>query len=92
MSDQDKQGHDWVVVLRRRPVRIARDRPESGYTDQFEIVCRDCGDDPDLDYRQASPELQRVRGPYPIGAAITAYVEHTGRHPAGSQDTQETAR
>jgi hypothetical protein len=32
-------------------------RPEGGYTDDYELVCCDCGDDPDLDYRDISPRL-----------------------------------
>jgi hypothetical protein len=51
-------------------------RPEGGYTDLFEIICCDCGDHPDLDYREVSPVLRRVRGPYPIADGITAYVMH----------------
>jgi len=69
------------VVLRRRPVRIVAGEPEGGYTDVFEIVCCECGDDPDLDYREVSPELQRIRGPYPIAAGIAAYEIHAAQHP-----------
>jgi len=72
---------DWTVVLRRRPVRIVAGEPQGGYTDVFEIVCCECGDDPDLDYRDVPPELQRIRGPYPIGAGITAYEMHAAQHP-----------
>jgi hypothetical protein len=82
MSDQGQPGQGWTVVLRRHPVRIVHGRPDGGYTDLFEIVCCYCGDDPDLDYREVSPELQRIRGPYPISAGITAYVEHAERHPS----------
>ena len=46
---------------------------------KFEIICCDCGDDPDRDYREVPPELQRVRGPYPIAADITAYVKHAAQ-------------
>jgi len=67
-------------VLRRCPVRVARGRPEGGYTAEFEIICRDCGDDPDLDYRQVSPDLQRLRGPLPLAAAVAAYEQHVQRH------------
>ena len=62
-------------------------RSEGGYTDEFEIICCDCGDDPDLDYREISPELQRIRGPYPIAAAVTAYVKPARRHPGLSEST-----
>jgi hypothetical protein len=51
-------------------------RPEGGYTDDYELVCCDCGDDPDLDYRDVSPRLQRIRGPYGFPAGIAAYGQH----------------
>ena len=81
MNDQAKPYPGWTVVLRRRPVRIVEGRPEGGYTDEYEIVCCDCGDDPGLDYCEVSPALQGIRGPYPIAAGITAYVQHARRHP-----------
>jgi hypothetical protein len=81
MTARDQPRPDWTVVLRRRPVRITKGQPQGGYTEEFEIVCCDCGDDPGLDYREVSPELQRIRGPYPIAAGVTAYVRHVRRHP-----------
>jgi hypothetical protein len=51
-----------------------------GYTDAFEIVCCDCGDDPALDYREVSPRLQRIRGPYTLGEGAAAYVKHVDQH------------
>jgi hypothetical protein len=81
----------WTVVLRRRPVRIVEGRVQGGYTDAFEIICSDCGDHPDLDYRDASLELQRIRGPYPIAAGITAYQEHVKRH-HGQQPARRPGR
>jgi hypothetical protein len=90
MNDQGRPGPGWTVVLRRRPVRIAQGRPEGGYTKEFEIVCCYCEDDPDLDYREVSPELQQIRGPYPIAAGIAAYVKHARRHPR-PQRTQQPA-
>jgi MFS family permease len=33
-----------------------------------------------LDYREVPPELQRIRGPYPLAAGVTAYVKHADRH------------
>jgi hypothetical protein len=80
MATHDQPVHGWTVVLRRRAVHMVEGRPEGGYTDQYEIVCCDCGDHPYLDYREVSPELQRVRGPYPIADGITAYVQHAGQH------------
>ena len=82
MNDQGPPGPGWTVVLRRQPVRIVEGRAEGGYTDEFEIICCDCGDDPGLDYREVSPALQRIRGPYPIASGITAYVQHARRHPS----------
>jgi hypothetical protein len=85
MNDRSQPGHGWTVVLRRRPSRIVEGRPEGGYTDAYELVCCDCGDDPDLDYREVSPKLQQIRGPYPIAAGIAAYTEHV-RRDHGQQD------
>ena len=79
MVIRDEPGNGWTVVLRRQPARIVEGRPEGGYTDLYEIVCCDCGDHPGLDYSEASPELRRIRGPYPIADGISAYVEHVRR-------------
>jgi hypothetical protein len=76
MATRDQPGDGWTVVLRRQPARMVEGRPEGGYTDLFEIICCDCGDHPDLDYREVSAVLQRVRGPYPVADGITAYVMH----------------
>jgi hypothetical protein len=76
--DQPKPG--WTLVLRRQPARILAGRAEGGYTDAFEIICPECGDRPDLDYREVSPELRQVRGPYPLAAGVTAYERHRARH------------
>jgi hypothetical protein len=70
----------WTVVLRRQPARIADGQPQGGYTDAFELVCCDCGDDPDLDYRDATAEVQQIRGPYTIAAGIAAYQQHVRHH------------
>jgi hypothetical protein len=80
MAIRDQLGDGWTVVLRRQPARMIQGQPEGGYTDLFEIICCDCGDHPDLDYRQVSPALQGVRGPYPIADGIAAYVKHSGLH------------
>lgn len=76
MRTCDQPALGWTVVLRRQPVRIVEGQPEGGYTDVFELICCQHGDHPDLDYRDISPELQRIRGPYPIAAGIAAYDEH----------------
>ena len=51
MQIHDEPTLGWTVVLRRQPVHPMEGRPEGGYTDDYELVCCDCGDDPDLDYR-----------------------------------------
>jgi hypothetical protein len=50
------------------------------YTDAFEMICCDCGDHPDQDYREVSPKLQLVRGPYPIADGVAAYEQHRRLH------------
>jgi hypothetical protein len=71
---------DWTVVLRRRPARIVAGHAEGGYTDVFEIICCNCGDDPGLEYSEASPDLQRIRGPYQLVTGIAAYEQHFMQH------------
>ena len=76
MRTSDQPALGWTVVLRRRPVCIVEGRPEGGYTEAFELICCDCGDHPDLDYRDISPGLQQIRGPYPLAAGVAAYEDH----------------
>ena len=76
MQTHDEPAPGWTVVLRRQPVRLVDGRPEGGYTDAYELICCDCGDDPDLDYRDVAPRLQRIRGPYTFPAGIGAYGHH----------------
>ena len=80
VSSMGPAGFGWTVVLRRQPARIVAGQPEGGYSSMFEIVCCYCGDHPDLDYRDVSPQLQRIRGPYQVAAGVTAYGKHLGRH------------
>jgi hypothetical protein len=56
--------------------RIVEGRAEGGYMDVYELICCDCGDHPDLDYRDVSPEL-----PYPIAAGVAAYEKLLKLHP-----------
>jgi hypothetical protein len=80
MATDDQPRHGWTVVLRRQPARIVEGRPAGGYSDAFEIICRECGDDPGRDYREVSPKLQLVRGPYPITNGVAAYEKHLELH------------
>ena len=71
-------GHGGTAVLRRQPCLIAGGRAERGYADVFELICCECGDNPYLDYSQVAPQLQQVRGPYPLAAGLAAYEQHLG--------------
>ena len=76
IQTNDEPALGWTLVLRRQPVRLVAGHPEGGYTDAYELICCDCGDDPDLDYRDIAPDLQRIRGPYRFSAGIAAYGQH----------------
>ena len=76
MEAPDEPALGWTVVLRRQPVHLVEGRPEGGYTDSYELICCDCGDNPELDYRDVSADLQRIRGPYTVSAGIAAYGRH----------------
>jgi hypothetical protein len=59
-------GH---ASIRLRPVRIDDDGMiRQGYTTQWELLCPACGDDGTKDYSAVPPEIQRVRGPYPMSS------------------------
>jgi hypothetical protein len=80
MATHDQRVDGWTVVLRRQPVQMVKGRAEGGYADVYELICCDCGDDPGLDYREVSPRLQLVRGPYPIADGVAAYEQHRRLH------------
>jgi hypothetical protein len=81
-----KDGDGWTAVLRRQPAGIVDGQPQGGYTNTFEIICPDRGDDPGTGYREISAELRQVHGPYPITDGVAAYEKHLrqrqqlGRH------------
>jgi len=91
VTDHAQPGLGWTVVLRRRPLRIVAGHPEGGYTDAYELICCDCGDDPDLDYRQVPPQLQQIRGPYRFAAGIAAYQQHVRQHHRRQPITSQAA-
>lgn len=76
METYDEPALGWTVVLRRQPIQLVDGLPEGGYSDAYELICCDCGDNPDLDYRDISPSLQRIRGPYLLSAGVVAYGQH----------------
>ena len=82
MAIGDPPVDGWTVVLRRQPARVVDGRAEGPYSDAFEIICCECGDDPGLEYAEVSPRYQLIRGPYPIKAGIAAYETHLGLHQA----------
>jgi len=72
---------DGPVTLRRQPASLSTGHPGGNTsTSTFEIICRQCGDDPGLDYREISPELRQIRGPYLLRAGIEAFLEHQDYH------------
>ena len=73
-------GQDWRATLRRQKDRAVDGQPDGGYASAFEIICRDCGDDPEWDYQDVPPGLQRIRGPYQIETGVTEYQAHLARH------------
>jgi hypothetical protein len=71
-------GHGVTASLRRQPVRIVDGRAQGGYTDAFEVICPDCGDDPGLDYSEVTTRLQWLRGPRTLEAGLAEYERHLG--------------
>jgi hypothetical protein len=61
--------------------RSGQSQPEDPGAGTFEIICRECGDDPALDYQQVSADLQQIRGPYTFSAGSAAFGNHVeSRH------------
>ena len=92
MNEPGQAELGWTVVLRRQPVRIVAGQVEGGYTDAYELVCCECGDHPDTDYREVSSGLRQIRGPYPFVAGIAAYQSHVSRYHGGQATTTRAAR
>ena len=53
-------------------------RVGGGSASAFELISCECGDHPDLDYSEISPQLQSLRGPYPLETGLAAYERHLG--------------
>lgn len=86
MTEHDHEP-DWSFELRRQPASPGTSHPEDD-TSTFEVICRECGDDPDLDDQEVSSELRRIRGPYPLAAGITAFLEHGEYHDRAEETDQ----
>jgi hypothetical protein len=80
-------GHGRTAFVRRQPARIVDGRVEGGYTGAFELICPGCGDNPYVDYSEIPPQLQRLRGPRTLEAALEAYDKHLGPLPGPNGDS-----
>jgi len=54
LAGGEQPGLGWTVVLRRQSAQIVGAQSQGGYTDLYELVCNDCRDSPDRDYRDVS--------------------------------------
>ena len=71
-------GHGRTAFVRRQPVRIVDGRVEGGNTDVFELICPGCGDNPYVDYSEVPSQLQRLRGPRTVEAALGRMTSTSG--------------
>jgi hypothetical protein len=55
-------GHGCTAVLRSQPTLIVDGRAEGGYIGAFELICCECGDNPDLDYSGSRLACSRYAG------------------------------
>jgi len=69
----------WTALLRCQATHTGAGHPGDGYP-AFEVICRECGDDPSLDYHEVPPMLQRLRGPYWLAPGVEAYEKHLEWH------------
>ena len=71
-------GHGSGAVLRCQPACIVDGQIRGGDNAVYELVCPGCGDDPDQDYSEVPPRLQRLRGPRSLQEGLAAYCRHLG--------------
>lgn len=90
MTVSDGPERDWTLGLRRRPASDPDGRRGSDGTEEYELICRDCGDDPRLGYRKVAAELQQIRGPYRLKAGIEAFLRHCASHDAIAEETRRS--
>jgi hypothetical protein len=87
----DEPALGWTVVLRRQPVRLADGRPEGGCTDTYELICCECGADPDLDYRDVAPLAPRDAVIHPsMGEACARFVRNSKAYRGLSPQSSES--
>ncbi len=80
MTVNDWLEREWTLGLRRQPASDADGGRGDDDTAEYELICRYCGDDPQLGYGEVPAELQQVRGPYRVNAGIKAFLEHDQSH------------
>jgi hypothetical protein len=73
-----QSGHGSAAFLRNQPARIVHGCIRGGYNGVYELICLNCGDDPDLDYLEVAPRLRRLRGPRTLAEGLAAYHKHLG--------------
>ena len=69
--------HNVTISLRRVPAGPGNLNSSGG---AYELICSVCGDVPGLEHQKVPAELQQIRGPYMLSAAIAAFIEHDGLH------------
>jgi len=82
MADQEHEP-GWEVTLRRPPASLGSgdlDNP-----DTYEVICCKCGD-----YREASPGLRQIRGPYPLIVGVAVFLRHGELHDTAEERTSIT--
>lgn len=86
-------GHGAAAFLRNQPARITDGHILDGFNGVYELICPNCGDDPDLDYLEVASRLQLLRGPRSLTGGwprITSTAEFPG--PRRAQSYQVLAR
>ena len=83
MTARSQSAATWGPILRRQEGSAALTLQPDGPR-RYEVICTECGDDPDRAYPDVPSEFQRLRGPYLLGAAISAYEQHLEMHERSS--------
>jgi hypothetical protein len=78
LSRPGQPGHGCTAVAHSQPTMIVDGQRAEGHTGASGLICCECGDNPYLDYSQACPRLQKIRGPYAIAEGLAAYEQHPG--------------
>jgi hypothetical protein len=82
MTARSQSAATWGTILRRQDESAATLQPDDAR--RYEVICTECGDDPDRAYPDVPAEFQLIRGPYVLGAAISAYEQHLEMHERSS--------